>query len=59
MNNKKKRGGVVRKLMRVGEYSYYVTLPKPAIVALGWRKGQKLAIQQRGKSLVIADWESG
>jgi len=57
MKTKQREDDDVRKLMRVGDYSYYVTLPKAAIVELGWRRGQKLVARRRGDSIVIRDWE--
>jgi len=48
--------GSVRKLTRIGAYSYYVTLPKDALVELGWRRGQKLVVRRSGRKLIIEDW---
>ena len=59
MKTKKREDNDVRKLMRVGDYSYYITLPKAAIVELGWRRGQKLIAKRRGDAIVIREWEKG
>ena len=47
----------VRKLRKVGKYSYAVTLPGEFIRELGWRERQKLVVSLKGKKMVIEDWE--
>lgn len=44
-----------RKLTTTGGYSGYVTLPKAFLRALGWRKGQRLAVSRRKGAVVIRD----
>ena len=44
----------VRKLAVIGQSrTYYLTLPKEIVDELKWRKGQKLEIQRRGKTVII------
>jgi len=50
-------GNPVRKVTKVGRYSYGITFPKQLIEKLGWRERQKLTVKQRGKTLIIADWK--
>ena len=55
MNYKKE--GVARKITKTGKYTYYVTIPREYIEALGWRCKQKVAIKLSGKKVVIEDWK--
>lgn len=48
--------GAVRKISRMGKYSYFVTLPKSVVKELGWRSKQKVVIRRVGKKIVIEDW---
>jgi len=62
MPRRSKRGDKrepIRKITKAGQYSYYVTIPKAEIEALGWRKGQKVVVRRSGKRIVIEDWEPG
>jgi len=43
----------VRKLSKTGTYSYYVTIPKQHIEALGWKEYQELKVSLEGKQIVI------
>ncbi|MBL7197305.1 MAG: AbrB/MazE/SpoVT family DNA-binding domain-containing protein [Candidatus Omnitrophica bacterium] len=36
--------------------SYFVIIPKDIIRDLNWRKGQRVVIEQRKKTIVIRDW---
>lgn len=45
-----------RKLLRLGN-SVSITLPIELIRQLKWRRGQKVAVRQRGKDLIISDWK--
>jgi len=42
-----------------GARSYFVTLPKDEVEALRWRKGQRVAVERKGKTLVIRDFKPG
>ncbi len=55
--NSKTKGAVARKLHKVGGGTYTVTLPIEAIRELKWKVGQRVSIEMKGKSLVIADWK--
>jgi len=47
----------VRKLSVIGQSrTYYLTLPKDIIDKLKWRKGQKLKVQMKGRTIIIKDW---
>ena len=46
----------VRKITKVGNYSYSVTVPKELIKKLGWRERQKVVVKISGKGLNIKDW---
>ena len=52
-----KRSGNVRKIGETGSYTYFLTLPKSDLRALGWRKGQKVTIKRVGKKLILEDWK--
>lgn len=48
----------IRKLTRTGRgQSVSVTLPIEFIRNLGWRDRQKVVVSQKGKKLIIEDWE--
>ena len=47
----------VRKLTRVGKYSYTISVPKEFVDKYGWREKQKLVIEDKGNGrLQIRDW---
>ena len=48
----------VRKLTKTGTYTYYVTIPRSDITALGWREHQKVTVHRDGDSIVIRDWKA-
>ncbi len=54
---KEKKNEKVRKLTMTGQYTYYVTIPKEFIQALGWRKKQKLSVRLSGRKIIIEDWK--
>jgi bifunctional DNA-binding transcriptional regulator/antitoxin component of YhaV-PrlF toxin-antitoxin module len=43
----------IRKITKTGEYTYYVTIPKADIEALGWRERQKVIVKRVGKKIEI------
>jgi hypothetical protein len=49
----------VRKLGKVGRYSYCVTLPREIVQALGWRSRQRLVVGMEGDRIVVRDWKPG
>jgi bifunctional DNA-binding transcriptional regulator/antitoxin component of YhaV-PrlF toxin-antitoxin module len=58
--NKKTQGSgteTVRKLTKTGQYTYYVTIPKADIEALGWRERQRLVVRRVGDKIVVEDWK--
>jgi bifunctional DNA-binding transcriptional regulator/antitoxin component of YhaV-PrlF toxin-antitoxin module len=57
MLNHNKKSGVSRKITKTGDYTYYVTIPREYIEALGWKCKQKVTVKLVGKSVVVKDWE--
>ena len=57
MAKRKKKNGLTRKLTKTGEYTYYVTIPKDYIEALGWRVKQKVIVKLSGKKIIVEDWK--
>jgi hypothetical protein len=47
----------VRKIGKVGKYSYCVTLPREIIRALRWRQRQRVVVSLEGDAIVIRDWK--
>ena len=47
----------VRKIGKVGKYSYNVTIPKAIMQGLGWQNHQRVVIAQQGDTIVIRDWK--
>ena len=54
---KSKQKKITRKLTMTGKYTYYVTIPREYIEALGWRRKQKVTLKLSGKKIIIEDWE--
>jgi len=54
---KSKQKKIIRKLTMTGKYTYYVTIPREYIEALGWRRKQKVTLKLSGKKIIIEDWE--
>jgi bifunctional DNA-binding transcriptional regulator/antitoxin component of YhaV-PrlF toxin-antitoxin module len=52
-----KRKKISRKLTMTGKYTYYITIPREYIEALGWRKKQKLTLRLSGKKIIVEDWK--
>ena len=48
----------VRKLGKLGDMTYVVTLPKDYVQSLKWQKGQNLIMTQEGNRIIIEDWEA-
>jgi hypothetical protein len=46
----------VRKITKTGSYTYYVTIPKSIIDALGWKERQKVVVEQVDQTVVVRDW---
>ncbi len=47
----------IRKVTRVGKRSLSIIIPAKLVKELKIRERQKLVISQRGKTLIIKDWE--
>ena len=47
----------VRKLGKVGKYSYCVTIPREIIRELGWRNRQRVVVGLQGDTVVVRDWK--
>jgi len=46
----------VRSILKVRR-SYYVSLPIQVVREFKWKEGQKVAVEKRGKEIVIKDWK--
>lgn len=57
MGTRKANEQNIRNLTKNSSGTYSVTLPIAAMRKLGWREGQKVVIDQKGKSLIIKDWK--
>ncbi|MFC1594100.1 hypothetical protein ACFL38_02110 [Candidatus Omnitrophota bacterium] len=50
----------IRKLATTGAYdTYFITLPKKMIRALGWKKAEKKVVRREGGKVIIEDWRPG
>ena len=47
----------VRKIGKVGTYSYNLTIPKAIMQGLGWQSRQRVVVAQQGDTIVIRDWK--
>jgi len=47
----------VRRLMKVGGVSIALTIPIEIVHALKLKKGQRVMVEQKGKTIVIKDWK--
>ena len=47
----------IRKITKVGRWSFSVTIPIDLVRKLGWREKQKVVISKKGSTLVIRDWK--
>lgn len=48
----------LRKLFKIGNYSYIVSIPRELIKKLHWQKGQKVEVSQKGKKIEIKDFKN-
>jgi len=46
----------VRSILKVRR-SYYVSLPIQVVREFKWKEEQKVAVEKRGKEIVIKDWK--
>ena len=53
----KQSSNPIRKISKLGKYSYSITIPKEVIKKLGWREKQKVVVKGSGKGLKIIDWK--
>lgn len=53
MKRIKSKDDSVRVITKTGGYTYYVTLPKEELAALGWREGEKVLVSRKGKRITI------
>ncbi len=53
----KQSANPVRKISKLGKYSYSITVPKDIIKKLGWREKQKVVVKICGDGLRIKDWK--
>lgn len=48
----------VRKITKLGKYSYAITVPKTLVKKLGWREKQRVVVKIYGDGLRIKDWKN-
>ena len=46
---------MIRKILSLGKYTAVVSLPRELLHKLGWRRGQKVEVTQKGRKLQIKD----
>jgi len=46
---------MIRKIISLGKYTGVISIPKEFLKKLRWRKGQKLEISSKRKSLSVKD----
>ena len=56
MSRRKLEDRNIRKLIK-STTSYHITIPIEIIRELGWKKGQKLIVEARGKGISVRDWK--
>ena len=47
---------VQRKILKTGDYTYMLTLPKECVKKLGWRSKQAVELELRGKEILVRDF---
>lgn len=47
----------IRRLQKMGKYTYYVTIPAREIDELGWREKQRIVVERDGDSFIVRDWK--
>ena len=47
----------IRKIVKNGAGTYYVSIPKQLMKKLRWKEKQKVVISEKGKTLIVKDWE--
>lgn len=49
---------MIRKIIGLGKYSGVVAIPREILRKFGWRKGQKVEISAKRKTLQIKDYKN-
>lgn len=49
---------MIRKIISLGNYSGVVSIPKELMRKLKWRKGQKVEVSSKHKTLSIKDYKN-
>lgn len=49
---------MIRKIIGLGKYSAIVSIPRDLMKKLGWRKGQKVQISAKRKTLQVKDFKN-
>ncbi|PIS21461.1 hypothetical protein COT51_02660 [candidate division WWE3 bacterium CG08_land_8_20_14_0_20_41_15] len=59
MSDKKLEDRNIRKITRIGNISYGITIPIEVIRQFGWKERQKviLKIDSKNKIIVVRDWK--
>lgn len=48
---------MIRKIIGLGKYSAVIAIPREIMKKFGWRKGQKLVVLPKHKSLNVKDYK--
>lgn len=49
---------MIRKIISLGKYSGVVSIPRELMKKLGWRRGQKVDVTSKNKSLEVKDFKN-
>lgn len=49
---------MIRKIISLGRYSGVISIPREFLKKLGWRRGQKVEILSKRKSLDVKDFKN-
>lgn len=47
----------IRKITKVANHSFSVTMPIEIMEKLKWKEHQKVVVRRSGKKIIIEDWE--
>ena len=47
----------IRKIIKNGAGTYYVSIPKEIMKELRYKERQKITVRQSNKKIIIEDWE--
>jgi len=56
MPTRKLKDKNIRKLTKVGKFSYCITIPIEMVKKLDWQERQRIEVSLNGKKITIQDW---